>query len=140
MGVKIENRPFYSSQHHIGHATAYMWERGWGWLVLNIGEHFWWNSYVDSKIIQFLRKMDGPNRNLNRANFLKFFKKKGKQCATLVVQIHFMAPMVHLWAFASSSLCTEACIFSKYLSFYTYLILCELWMRVTIVAKLVQIF
>ena len=42
--------------------------------------------------------------------------------------------------FASSSLCTEACIFAKYLSFYTYLILCELWMRVTIVAKLVQIF
>ena len=28
----------------------------------------------------------------------------------------------------------------KYLSFYTYLILFELWMRVTIVAKLVQIF
>ena len=58
----------------------------------------------------------------------------------LVVQIYFMAPMVCLRAFNSSSLRTEACIFAKYLSFYTYLILCELWMRVTIVAKLVQIF
>ena len=58
----------------------------------------------------------------------------------LVVQIHFMAPMVCLRALTSSSLCTEACIFAKYLSSYTYLILCELWMRVTIVAKLVQIF
>ena len=81
--------------------------------------------------------MDGPNRNLNRANFSP--KKKGKQCTTLVVQIHFMVPMVCLRAFASS-LWTEACIFAKYLSFYTYLILCELWMRVTIVAKLEQIF
>ena len=34
----------------------------------------------------------------------------------------------------------EACIFAKYLSFYTYLILCELWTRVIIVAKLAKIF
>ena len=58
----------------------------------------------------------------------------------LVVQIYFMAPMVYLRAFTSSSLRTEVCIFAKYLSFYTYLILWELWMRVTIVAKLVQAF
>ena len=30
----------------------------------------------------------------------------------LVVQIYFMAPMVCLRAFNSSSLCTEACIFA----------------------------
>ena len=47
----------------------------------------------------------------------------------LVVQIYFMAPMVCLRAFTSSSLCTEACIFAKYLSFYTYLILCEYYER-----------
>ena len=38
----------------------------------------------------------------------------------LVVQMHFMALMVCLRAFASSSLCTEACIFAKYLSFYDH--------------------
>ena len=58
----------------------------------------------------------------------------------LVVQIYFMSRMVCLRAFTSSSLCMEACIFAKYLLFYTYLILCELWMRVTIAEKLVQIF
>ena len=130
------NRPFYSSQRHIGNATAHTWERGRGWLVLNLFESFWWNSYVSSKIVRFLRKMDGPSRNLDKANFSP--KKKGKQCAAFV-QIHFMAPMVCLRAF-TLRLCTEACIFAKYLSFYTYLILFELWMRVTIVAKLVQIF
>ena len=67
-------------------------------------------------------------------------KRKESSVPLLVVQIHFMAPMVCLRAFTSSSLCTEACIFAKYLSFYTYLIISELWMRVTIVAKLVQIF
>ena len=65
-------------------------------------------------------------------------QRKESSVPLLVIQIHFMAPMVCLRAF-TSSLCTEACIFAKYLSFYTYLILCELWMRVTIVAKLVQI-
>ena len=29
------NIPFYSSQRYIGHATAHMRERGWGWLALN---------------------------------------------------------------------------------------------------------
>ena len=67
-------------------------------------------------------------------------KRKESSVRFLVIQIHFMAPMVCLRAFTSSSLCTEACIFAKYLSFYIYLILCELWIRVTIVAKLVQIF
>ena len=67
-------------------------------------------------------------------------KRKERSVPLLVVQIHFMAPMFCLRAFPSSSLCTEACIFAKYLSFYTNLILCELWTRVTIVAKLVQIF
>ena len=67
-------------------------------------------------------------------------KRKESRVPLLVFQIHFMAPMVWLRAFTSSSLCTEACNFAKYLLFYTYLILCELWMRMTIVAKLVQIF
>ena len=47
----------------------------------------------------------------------------------LVVQIYFMAPMVCLRVFTSSSLCMEACIFAKYLLFYTYLILCEYYER-----------
>ena len=53
--------------------------------VKYLGERFWWNSYVDSEIVRFLRKMDGPSRHLDRANFSP--KKKGKQCAALVVQI-----------------------------------------------------
>ena len=73
------NRPFYSSQRHIGNATARTWERGWGWLALNLCERFWWDSYVGSKIVRFLRKIDGPSRNLDEANFSP--KKKGKQCA-----------------------------------------------------------
>ena len=81
--------------------------------------------------------MDGPSRNPDKANFLP--KRKESSVLLLVVQIHFMAPMVCLRAF-TLRLCTEAYIFAKYLSFYTYLILFELWMRVTIVAKLVQIF
>ena len=67
-------------------------------------------------------------------------KRRESSVPLLVFQIHFMVPMVSLRAFTSLSLCTEACIFAKYLSFYTYLILCELWMRITIVANLVQIF
>ena len=63
------NRPFYRSQRHIGNATAHTWEWGWGWLALNLCECFWWNSYVGSKIVRFLRKMDGPSRNLDKANF-----------------------------------------------------------------------
>ena len=82
--------------------------------------------------------MDGPSRNLDKANFLP--KRKESSVPLLVVQIHFMAPMVFLRAFTSSSLCTEVCIFANYFSFYTYLILYVLWMRVTIVAKLLQIF
>ena len=35
--------PFCSCQRHVGHATAHTWERGWGWLMLNLGERFWWN-------------------------------------------------------------------------------------------------
>ena len=65
-------------------------------------------------------------------------KRRESSVPRLVVQIHFMAPIVCLRVFTSSSLCPEACIFAKYL--HNYLILCELWMRVTIVAKLVQIF
>ena len=67
-------------------------------------------------------------------------ERKESSVPLLVVQIYFIAPIVCLRAFTSSSLRTEACIFAKYLSFYTYLILCELWLRVTIVEKLVQIF
>ena len=62
-------------------------------------------------------------------------KRKESSVPLLVFQIHFMAPMVCLGAFTALSLCTEACISAKYLSFYTYLILCELSMRVTIVAN-----
>ena len=115
------NRPFYNSQCHIGNATAHMWERGWGWLVLNLCERFWWNSYLGSKIVRFLRKTDGPSQISIKLIFLP--KRKESSVPLLVVQIHFMAPMVCLRAFTSSSLCTEACIFAKYSSFYTYLIL-----------------
>ena len=73
----LRNRPFYSSQRHIGNATAHTW--GWGWLVLNLCERFWWNSCLGSKIVRFLRKMDGPSRNLDKANFSP--KKKGEWCA-----------------------------------------------------------
>ena len=41
--------------------------------------------------------------------------RKESSVPLLVVQIHFMAPMVCLRAFTSSSLCTEACIFAKHL-------------------------
>ena len=81
---------FYSSQRHIGHATAHTWERGWGWLVLNLCGCFWWNSYVSSKIVRFLRKMDGPSRNLDKANFSP--KKKGKQCAAFGCSNTFYGP------------------------------------------------
>ena len=67
-------------------------------------------------------------------------KRKESIVPLLVVQIHFMALMACLRAFTSLSLCTEAFISAKYLSFYTYLILCEFWMRVTIVTKLLQTF
>ena len=109
------NGPFYNSQPNIGHATAHTWERGWGWLVLNPRERFWWNSYVDRKIVRFLRKMDGPSWNLDKADFSP--KRKESSVPLLVVQIHFMAPMVCLRTFTTSSLCTEACIFAKYLSY-----------------------
>ena len=44
------------------------------------------------------------------------FLPKRKECSVplLVVQIHFMATMVCLRAFTSSSLCMEVCIFAKY--------------------------
>ena len=83
-------RPFYSSQRHIRYATAHTWERGWGWLVLNLCERFWWNSYLGSKIVRFLRKMDGPSRNLDKANFSP--KKKGKQCAAFGCSNTFYGP------------------------------------------------
>ena len=41
--------------------------------------------------------------------------RKESSVPLLVVQIHFMALMVCLRAFTSSSLCTEACIFAKHL-------------------------
>ena len=43
-------------------------------------------------------------------------KRKESSVPLLVVQIHFMAPMVCPHAFTSSSLCTEACIFANNLS------------------------
>ena len=49
--------------------TARTWERGWAWLVLKLCEHF-------GEIVRFLKKMDGPSRNLDKANFSP--KKKGK--------------------------------------------------------------
>ena len=96
------------------------------------------NSHVGSKIVRFLWKWMALAEISTKVILL--LKKKESSVPLLAVQIHFMVPMVCLRAFTSSSLCTEACIFAKYLSFYTYLILCELWMRVTIVAKLVHIF
>ena len=57
-------------------------------------------------------------------------KRKESSVPLLVVQIHFMAPMVCPHAFTSSSLCTEACIFANNLSICPYFIL----------SKLVQIF
>ena len=48
-------------------------------------------------------------------------KRKESSVPLLVVKIHFMALMVCLRAFNSSSLCTEACIFAKYLSFFLIL-------------------
>ena len=86
--------------------------------------------------------MDGPCRNPDQANFLP--KRKESSVLLLVVQIHFMAPMVcpytsfHFFKFMHEL--RHVILLIKYLSFYTYLILFELWMRVTIVAKLVQIF
>ena len=61
--------------------------------------------------------MDGPSRNFGKANFL--LKGKENSVSLSVVQVHFMALMVCLRAF-TSSLCTQACIFAKYLSFYTH--------------------
>ena len=43
---------------------------------------------MGSKIVRFLRKMDGPSRNLDKANFLP--KRKESIVPLLVVQIHFM--------------------------------------------------
>ena len=79
--------------------------------------------------------MNGPSRNLDKANFSS--KKKEKQCAAFGCSNTFYGQW---FAYELSLLQVYARIFAKYLSFYTYLILCELWMRVTIVAKLVQIF
>ena len=45
-------------------------------------------------------------------------KRKESSVLLLVVQIHFIAPMIYLRA-STSSLLMEACIFAKYLSFYT---------------------
>ena len=84
------NRPFYRSQRHIGNATAHTWEWGWGWLALNLCECFWWNSYAGSKIVRFLRKMDGPSRNLDKASFSP--KKKRKQCAAFGCSNTFYGP------------------------------------------------
>ena len=44
--------------------------------MLNLCERFWWNSYLGGKIVRFLRKIDGPSQNLNKANFSP--KKKGE--------------------------------------------------------------
>ena len=86
------NRSFYSSQCQIGHATTHMWEWGWGWLMLSLCKHIWRNSYMGSKIVQFLRKMDGPSQNLDKANFSP--KKKGTQCATFGCSNTFYGPNV----------------------------------------------
>ena len=85
-----QDRLFHNSQRHIEHATAHTWERGWGWLVLNLCLRFEWNSYVDSKIVRFLRKMDGPSRNVDKANFS--LKKKRKQRAAFGFSNTFYGP------------------------------------------------
>ena len=78
--VTQDNWPFYSSQHHIGNVTAHTREWGWGWLVLNLCERFWWNSYIGSKIVRFLRKLDGPSWNLDKANFSPKIEMKAMCC------------------------------------------------------------
>ena len=45
---------------------------------------------LSSKIDRFLRKMDGPSRNLDKANFSP--KKKGKQCAAFGCSNTFYGP------------------------------------------------
>ena len=47
---------------------------------------------------------------------LIFMLKREESSVPLLVQIHFIAPMVCPRAFTSSSLCTEACIFANNLS------------------------
>ena len=69
---------------------------------------------MGSKIVRFLRKMDGHSRNLDKANFST--KKKGKQCAALGCSHTFYGPNGLPTNFTSSSLCTETCIFAKYLT------------------------
>ena len=48
--------PFLQSQRHIGNVTAHTWERGWGWLVLNLCERFWWNNYLGSKTCSIFKE------------------------------------------------------------------------------------
>ena len=93
---------------------------------------------MGSKIVRFLRKLDGPSRNLDKANFSP--KKKGKQCAAFGCSNTCYGPNGLPTSFHVFKLMHGGMYFSKYLSFYTYLILCESWTRVAIVAKLLQIF
>ena len=76
------------------------------------------NSHVGSKIVPFLWKWMALAEISTKVILL--LKKKDSSVPLLAVQIHFMALMVCLRAFTSSSLCTEARIFAKYLSFSTY--------------------
>ena len=92
---------------------AHMWERGWGWLMLNLCERFWWNSYLGSKIVRFLRKTDGPSRNLDKDNFFSQ-KERRVVCRFWLFKYILWPPVVCPRAFTSSSLCMEACIFAKY--------------------------
>ena len=78
--------------------------------------------------------MDGPSRNLDKANFSP--KKKGKHCAAFGCSNTFyglngLPTSFHFFKFMHGGVN----IFAKYLSFYTYLFLCELWMKVTVVAE-----
>ena len=92
---------------------------------------------MGSKIVRFLWKMDGPGRYLDKANLSSI--KKGKQCTTFGCSNTFYGPNSLPVRFYFKFMHDYACIFDKYLSFYTYFIFCELRMRVTIFAKLVQI-
>ena len=91
---------------------------------------------MDSKIVRFLWKMDGPSRNLDKANFLP---KERKAVCRFWLFKYILWPQ--WFAYELSLLQVYARKHAFLLSIYrSLLILCESWMRVSIVTKLVQIF
>ena len=116
------NSLFYSSQCHIRHvSTTRENEAGVDLCYISLsvfGEIRTWAV----KLFDF----HGKWMVLAEISLIFMIKRKESSVPLLVVQIHFMAPMVCPQAFTSSSLCTEACIFANNLSICPYFILCEL--------------